>query len=396
MKNIVFVDDESNVLDGLRRMLYAYRNEWSMRFAASGSEALRLLAEAPCDVIVTDMRMPGLSGAELLARVSQEYPEIIRIVLSGMCDRDQSLVSASAAHQFLPKPCDPSALKSAVDRALAMHATLENGAVKSFISRLTSLPSMPVTYTQLVKAAADPEASVRQLGGIVGKDLAMTSKVLHLVNSSLFGLRRPVIDPGEACIYLGVDSIKTLVLSLGIFSQYRRIGVFSVEALQTHSLRTAAFAKEIAISERMSKAAVDEVFLAGMLHDVGKLVLAMNLPKEYDDCMVRAGAESIPVVDSEFRSFGITHAEIGRYLLRLWGLPDVVTDAVAFHHRLPEPAVRILGPLAIVHVANAMIGREEGRPAQDIDLSCLSLLGSMSKPHGWRQLGALVPAGATS
>ena len=144
VKNVLFVDDERYVLDGLRRMLHFCRGEWRMTFTTSGSEALRSLAVTPYDVIVTDMRMPGISGAELLAEVSQQYPHIIRIILSGMCDREQTLASAVSAHQFLAKPCDPAALKAAVDRALAMHATLGNDAVKSFISRLKSLPSMPV------------------------------------------------------------------------------------------------------------------------------------------------------------------------------------------------------------------------------------------------------------
>jgi HD-like signal output (HDOD) protein/CheY-like chemotaxis protein len=386
VKNIIFVDDEPHVLDGLRRMLHSYRGEWFMRFAKSGSEALQLLAETPCDVIVTDMRMPGISGADLLAQVSQQYPQTVRIVLSGMCDRDQSLASAVSAHQFLAKPCDPAMLKTAVDRALAMNATLGNTRVKTFISRLKSLPSMPVVYTELVEAARDPDASVRQLGGIVSKDLAMTSKVLHLVNSSLFGLRRPVLDPGEACVYMGIDAIKALVLSLGVFSQYRRTGLFSGEELQRHSLRTAALAKQIAALEHLSQSCIDEVFLAGMLHDVGKLVLAINYPGEYDECAALAKEQEVSIVDLESSAFGITHADAGMYLLRLWGLPEAVTAAVAFHHRPSESSVKTFGPLAIVHAANVLIGEEEHRPTLHLDLEYLSALKLASRLTAWRNL----------
>jgi HD-like signal output (HDOD) protein len=263
---------------------------------------------------------------------------------------------------------------------------LENSTVKTFISRLKSLPSMPVVYTELVKAASDPEASVRQLGGIVSKDLAMTSKVLHLVNSSLFGLRRPVLDPSDACVYLGIDTIKALVLSLGVFSQYRRTGLFSVEVLQSHSLRTAALAKQIAALEQLSKSSIDEVFLAGMLHDVGKLVLAINCAREYDDCIAFARDKKVPIVDSESMAFGITHADTGRYLLRLWGLTDAVTDAVAFHHRPSESRVRTLGPLAIVHAANVLIGEEEQRPIHGFDLEYLSALKAASRITEWRKV----------
>jgi putative nucleotidyltransferase with HDIG domain len=386
MKSVLFVDDEPYVLDGLRRMLHAYRGEWRMKFTTSASQALQFLAETPCDVIVTDMRMPDMNGAEFLARVAQLYPQVVRIVLSGMCDREQSLASAVSAHQFLAKPCDPAALKKAVDRGFGIQATLGNVALKSFISRLKSLPSLPAVYTELVAAAGDPDASVRHLGSIVSKDLAMTSKVLHLVNSSLFGLRRPVLDPGEACVYLGVDTIKALVLSLGVFSQYRGSGRFSVEELQAHSLRTAALAKQIAAFERFSKADIDEAFLAGMLHDVGKLVLAINCPREYEDCIAAARDANVPILEAEASAFGITHAEAGMYLLRLWGLPDTVTEAVAFHHRPSESGGRQLGSLAMVHVANVWIGEAEQRPALGLDAGYLSQFNGGAKTEAWRSL----------
>ena len=357
-----------------------------MQFTTSAEEALQVLAETPGDVIVTDMRMPGMSGAELLAQVSHLYPHMVRIVLSGMSDREQSLASAVSAHQFLAKPCDPAVLKKVVDRALAIQTTLSHTAVQDFISRLKSLPSIPAAYTELVAAAGDPDASVRQLGGIVSKDLAMTSKVLHLVNSSLFGLRRPILDPGEACIYLGVDNIKALVLALGVFSQYRRSGLFSVEELQGHSLRTAALAKRIAASEQLSKADIDEAFLAGMLHDVGKLVLAINFPREYDECIASARDRNIPIFEAESSTFGITHAETGMYLLRLWGLPDTVAEAVGFHHHPSESGVRLLGSLAIVHVANVLTGEEERRPSLGLDQRYLSELNGMSWTEKWRKL----------
>jgi HD-like signal output (HDOD) protein/CheY-like chemotaxis protein len=386
MKNVIFVDDESYLLDGLRRMLYNYRGEWQMRFATSGAEALRSLALQPCDVIVTDMQMPGISGAELLAQVSQQYPDVIRIVLSGMCDRDKTLLSAVSAHQFLAKPCEAEVLKKTVDRALAMHCTLDNRTVKGFISRLKSLPSLPLTYMELVKAANDPYISTRQLGAIVSKDLAMTSKVLQLVNSPLFGLRRAVLNPDEACVYLGLDTIRALVLSLGVFSQYQRTGLFSVEELQRHSVRTAALAKQIACLERLPKREIDESFAAGMLHDVGKLVLAINYPEKYDGCIASASVRDVPVSEAESHTFGITHAEVGTYLLRLWGLPDTVTDAVGFHHRPSEANQKTLGPLAVVHIANFLTAEEECRPAAGVDMAYLTALGMSSNLTEWRSL----------
>jgi putative nucleotidyltransferase with HDIG domain len=386
VKSILFVDDESHVLDGLRRMLYPLRGEWRMTFATSGTEALRSLAAAPCDVIVTDMRMPGISGAELLAQVSQHYPHIVRIVLSGMCDREQSLASAVSAHQFLSKPCDPAVLKKVVDRAVGIQATLRNPALVNFISRLKSLPSIPAVYMELVQAARDPDVSAAELGAIVSKDLAMASKVLHLASSSLFGIRRPVLNPAEACVYLGIETIQALALSLGVFSQYRQTGQFSVEDLQTHSLRTANLAKVLATAEQFSKSAGEEAFLGGMLHDVGKLVLATNYPREYDHCIALAKDGDVPIVNAESDTFGITHADAGMYLLRLWGLPDTIVEAVALHHRPSGSKAYSPGALAMVHVANVLAREEENQPTLNFDMEYLSALGLDSRFARWRLL----------
>src|ERR1017187_3362236 len=386
MKRILFVDDESHVLDGLRRMLHSYRSEWRMTFASSGAEALRSLAALPCDVIVTDMRMPGISGAELLVQVSLQYPHIIRIVLSGMCDREQALSAAVLAHQFLAKPCDAAILKKVVDGAASVHATIENTGLKSFISRLKSLPSMPAVYTELVDAARDPNVSVARLGAIVSKDVAMTSKVLHLVSSSLFGIRRAVLAPAEACVYLGVDTIQALVLSLGVFSQYRGTGPFSVEQLQTHSLRTATLAKELAMAEHFSKSAVGEAFLAGLLHGIGKLGLAINCTRDYDKCLSLAAAGNFAIVDVELSTFGITHADAGMYLLRLWGLPDSIVEAVSLHHQPSGSSASSPAPLTMVHAADVLTREEENWPRSNFDTEYLSRVGLHSRIAHWRTL----------
>jgi putative nucleotidyltransferase with HDIG domain len=167
-----------------------------------------------------------------------------------------------------------------------------------------------------------------------------------------------------------------------------------VEALQSHSLRTAALAKQIAGFERLSKAAVEEAFLAGMLHDVGKLVLALNCLREYEECIAFARDKTVPTVEAESNAFGITHAEVGMYLLRLWGLPDTVADAVAFHHYPSRSKVRGLGALVIVHVANFLVGKSEGRPTLDLDVSYLSEWNGGWRVEEWRTLSSETAEGA--
>lgn len=113
---ILFVDDEPMVLQGLQRVLRPLRNEWETAFANSGQEALEKLSQEPFDVIVTDMRMPGMDGGQLLTRVKERYPHMVRIILSGQADKTMVMKSVKPAHQYLAKPCDDATLRASLQR----------------------------------------------------------------------------------------------------------------------------------------------------------------------------------------------------------------------------------------------------------------------------------------
>ena len=165
MNRILFVDDEPNVLAGLKRMLYPLRNEWDMTFVSSGAEALRCLAEAPFDVLVTDARMPGMSGVELLEQVVKLHPQVIRMVLSGTADIDLTLQCVSLSHQYLLKPCDAQTLRATVQRAFCLRFLLHNPALRGLISQIQSLPSIPAVmgswWARCARARLLPKWSAR-------------------------------------------------------------------------------------------------------------------------------------------------------------------------------------------------------------------------------------------
>ena len=176
MKRILFVDDEPKVLDGLRRMLYPYRHEWDMLFVGSAREALDSLAQSRFDVLITDMRMPEMSGLELLAQVRDRYPEIVRMVLSGQSDREITLSSVTLAHQYLSKPCDAATLRATVDRALNLRVILDDPSLKQVISRIHALPSIPAVYTELVNTLQSPNASPKEIGQIIAQASQTSSR----------------------------------------------------------------------------------------------------------------------------------------------------------------------------------------------------------------------------
>lgn len=282
MKRVLFVDDEPNILDGLRRMLRSLRNQYDMDFASGGREALDLMARERYDVVISDMRMPGMDGAELLGKIQSQYPHTIRIMLTGQADEQSVMRTVGVVHQFLAKPCDPELLKTILIKTAALQDILSDGGLKDLISQIGALPSLPTTYDKLQKAMASPDVEINEIGRIIEKDIAMTAKVLQLVNSSFFGIYTKVDSPGRAVKLLGLDTIKVLVLGLGIFSQIRiPKDIIPVDMLWSHSLCVGKIAKTLTAHYADDKELISNAFLAGILHDIGKLILVSHQPDKY-------------------------------------------------------------------------------------------------------------------
>jgi putative nucleotidyltransferase with HDIG domain len=352
-RRILFVDDESNVLQGLRRMLRPKRQEWDMAFAASGEEALCLLDEKHFDVVVTDMRMPMMDGAALLHEVMERHPGVARIVLSGHSDLDLVVRSVLPAHQYVSKPCSPEKLQDVISKALEVQDIVSVDTLREMVSRIESLPSLSEAYHQLTEEMNKPEPSIAKVGEIISHDISMSAKILKLVNSSFFGFARHISSPEQAVALLGLKVIKALVLSVNIFSEFHseELRQYSLSGLWDHSMRVSTLCRDIAAMEKMDAKMQDECFIAGLLHDVGKLILASTFTDRYNTMLTQVREQNRVVRWMEFETFGTTHAEVGAYLMGLWGLPDAVVESIAFHHAPMYPE-RGLSTVGVVHAAN--------------------------------------------
>ncbi|MBV2090733.1 MAG: HDOD domain-containing protein [Candidatus Thiodiazotropha sp. (ex Ctena orbiculata)] len=391
-KRILFVDDESNILSGLRRSLRAYRKQWDMLFVESGPEALSKANETHIDAVITDMRMPGMDGAQLLDAIAQHHPHVVRIVLSGQSDQETVMKTVGPAHQYLNKPCEVEVLKATLVRAFSLRDLLGQSELKSLISGMRSLPSLPTIYNELVSLIQDPNTAVADIGRLIAKDPAMTVKTLQLVNSAFFGLGRHISNPVDAASLLGMEILKPLVLSIGIFQQFEQEKLatkdFSLDSLWKHSMQVGSLAKQIAHQEGMDKTLIEDCLLAGMLHDIGKLILALNIPDRYSelDTALADKQQSRSTIEQEI--FGTTHGAVGAYLLGLWGLPESVVEAVAMHNQPELQAEKVFSPLTIVHVANALIHElaTETPITSPLDQDYLQKLGVADQLSQWRSL----------
>ncbi len=390
--HVLFVDDQQEILDGLRDALRGQRHAWQMTFVASAEEALACLGDAPVDVVVSDMRMPGMDGAQLLSEIQERYPGMIRIILSGYADTAALTRAAGVAHRFLAKPAETDELVRVIERSCALRELSAQVSRNESSAALSSLPSAPVAYLELTRMLGDENASAADVASVVERDVAMAAKLLQLANSAIFGSGRSISQLSEAVTRVGLNNLRALALSVGTFERFTPSSLtpgFSIAALQAHSTLVARIARRLA-----PRSASDDAFTAGMLHDVGLLILATHEPAFLAEAIAAAQLEGRPLYEVEQQTRGSSHAELGAHLLALWGIPHPIVEAVAYHHAPRAAHGRLLDHVTAVYVANLLAhevapGPEGERlpqaPLDDEYLASLQVLGELD---AWRELAA--------
>lgn len=392
MKRILFVDDESKILDGIRRMLHADRERWDLQFAVGGEAALQACEAGSFNVIVSDMRMPGMDGATLLGYIRDRFPGTARIVLSGYSDSGLSTRSVSVAHRFLAKPCNGPDLRAMIERVCILQDLLSSAELRNVIGTIGEIPCLSSTYTALLDALRDPNTSMHHVAVIIERDIGMSAKILQLVNSAFFGLAQTVTTIHSAASFLGIETIKNLALATETFRAFvpeGRISQSVLESIQRHGSRVAAIAGTLPVAAK----ARDITVIAALLHDLGSLILASKLSCKYNAVLALVEETGCEVFEAEEQLLGISHAEIGAYLLGLWGFPDLAVEAIAHHHRPCRIPHSGFDSSAAVYVADLLAYELESHPQdstgselREYDRNCLEILGVLGRYEEFRTL----------
>jgi HD-like signal output (HDOD) protein len=387
MKRILFVDDEPRLLAGLERMLRPQAGQWRMEFATSGARALELLQGEGFDVVVTDLRMPEMDGARLLECVRQRFPGVIRVVLCGYGEVEAALHSVPQAQQILAKPCDPAKLREAIEQSCGCTSMVPDEAVRRAVGAVGELPALPHTCAQLMRSLENPDISTEEIARIVEQDVGITAKVLQLVNSALFGRSREIHTVRLAVTHLGLDTLRHLVLSVELFRTFdpgQRVPGFSLEEVEKHS----QLAARIAARMPAPKNIIGHATMAALLHDSGKLILASRLPKEFGEAFHRSTETGQLLHEVEAEILGASHAEIGAYLLGLWGLPPAMVEAVQLHHRprLVDNGGQGLDAVAVTHISDALSREASGTSGTEVDMEYVTRLGLAGDLESWRAM----------
>ena len=386
--SILFVDDDVNLLRGLRRVLHKQREDWDITFLDSPVEALKLLDAQRFDVVVSDMRMPELDGASLLSEVERRHPGTIRVVLSGYTEEKSVLRTIGPTHQYLAKPCNTDDIVSLLDRTLALKAMLRSEPLRDLATSLHNLPTPSDLYLRITAEMRKEASSLRNIAELIGADVAMTAEVLRITNSAYFSLGSRVHDVFQAVRLLGLETVRALVLQVGIFRQFDKSPEHAavLRDLDTYGLAVATLARRIAREEGLSENLRDQAFCAGMLACIGTLVFFDAEPLKTREILRRAEeGEDLAALEREV--FGASQAELGGYLLGLWGFNNAVVEAVLYQNKPSDCVYADRSSLTCVHLARAFgprwpFGSRTLRPVM-LDIDYVRHLGMEAKVKSW-------------
>jgi HD-like signal output (HDOD) protein/CheY-like chemotaxis protein len=371
MVRILVVDDEPRCLETLESTLKRQKQRWESVFVEGGEQALEYLRRQTFAVVVCDLRMPRVDGMVVLEAARIAQPQAVRILMAAPGDALGSLKAVSLAHQFLAKPIDPSAVEQTLERACEIHALIREPELRRILGQIQKLPALPSTWARLQAAIDSPTGNASMVAAVLKADVAICARILQLVNSPFFGPVRRITALEDAVTYLGNNLIKNLVFSLELFQATDQEHLaFTLAELRSHTLLTATIARRLVLeTPGVDRKLGDDAFFAGMLHDVGLLVLA-SLPKE-------AEADT-----------GL-HAQLGAYLLSLWGMAPPLIHAALDHH---EPGLRASGRFnatTAVHVADALVLKLipfSGCGKAELDTDYLDLVGVEDQVGRWEKI----------
>jgi putative nucleotidyltransferase with HDIG domain len=230
---------------------------------------------------------------------------------------------------------------------------VDRSSLRLATERTATLPAFPAVASRLIEEVARPEATSEEIGRILALDPALAARTLKLANSDFYGFPRKVGSIDLAVLVLGSSTIRDLALTSSVAHALGRAGS-ALEGLLGHSMATGIAARVVA--ERAGYRLTGDAYAAGLLHDVGKVVLRQTDPDRFDGVLARCRAAKVPVVDAERGLYGSDHAEVGGWLAERWGLPADIVEAIACHHR-PEAAARNPALASLVHIANFLAQR---------------------------------------
>jgi len=372
---VLFVEPRAQLTSMIDHFPQDNGQNWAADQAKTALEAFELLETNQYAAVVCGVELPDSEILTFVEQLASKCPDSVRFLLAGELDRELVLKTAGHIHQFVTKPCDPETLGKMISNSLSMRRLLGSQSLHKRVAAIGSLPSPPEVYNSLVEELQSDECSIKKVADLISHDVGITAKMLQIVNSAYFGSRAHVESPFHAVNMLGLDTVQSLVLTAGVFNQFEGgdLPGLSVRSIHDNSVAVGSSARLIATAFGLNRRPTEEALMAGMLHDVGKLVMLTSFRKELKEAVLLAQNNGVPLWEAQKKIIGVSDAEIGAHLLSMWGLPDTILEAVALHYKPTKSPHPIVNVLTTVHIAyalnqeNAVKKRNASPTALDMD-----------------------------
>jgi HD-like signal output (HDOD) protein len=395
-KHLLFVGLPANRVQTLQVDLGQIQPQWDCQFVSHVEQAVKALASGVFRTIISSSGVAA--DVALLTAIEKQSGQTIRVVLCESGDRvEMSKWSASGATPLLNN-IDAAGLAGVITRISRVQEWMSDAGMKKLLTQCHKLPAVPELYSQITAELSSPHGSIDVVAHFIAKDPIITAKVLQVVNSAIFALDHEVSDPAEAVMFLGLGRVHSLVLLAGAFTQFENVACpgFSPDRIWNHSLQVATLAQIIALEETNKSKIAEAAFTSGLMHDMGKLILAANVPVMCAVIDQLHQGKKLTQRESELQVLGTTHAELAACLLGTWGLPLPVLEAVAWHHCPSRSRDTGFTPLTAVHAANVFayeMGCGPGTEAlpENFDHNYLLKIGLGECRNKWRESCGLEP-----
>ena len=345
--SILFVDDDEPILSSLKSLLR--KEKFTKYFYSSPKEALRFLHTAQVDLIVSDMKMPEISGKDFLILASDLSPESIRIILSGYEEKPTVLdmLANGIAHYYFMKPWDDEELRGVLNKFCNINLSLERNKIKQYLKSFSRLPAPKAISTRLNSILKNPDVNIKAVIDELEYHPFLIAKILQIANSVSYGVRKEISSIREAIILIGLEQLKTLIVSFELLkrffdsldSRYQN----TISDFWNLSLKKAMIAKRIAENwaEKVDK---DLAFVSALLSDIGMIAWLYTEPDTFNAFTHLLKNKKITVKEAENNLFIFEHNKLGSILLQLWNFPRKIINLVENHHstKLDDPYIQII------------------------------------------------------
>ncbi len=361
LSSLVVVDDEEEILKALKSLFR--REKYNIQFFSSGAEALQFLEHNCVDVIICDMRMPEISGIELLERSAIVNPDAIRIMLSGYEEKNVVLdaIQSGFAQNYIIKPWDDQQLRSIVKEALELKERLKKKHLLSLLYPFQNLPSPPKLHSRLIKILRSETKSQKEIVHEIEKNPALVAKLLRLSNSVFYSTRKQISDISEAISFIGTEFVLSIVLGHETFNILKKdvdpLIVKQIEAIREISILRAHVARELSI-QWLQINDQHEIYVAALLLDIGLILRFYSAPERFYEFYNAYKNKNEPMYFIDKEIFSTTHDIVGAALLTYWNFPNGIIDAVENHHSRKVDNTLI----TIIQLADAMVQKNDSHP----------------------------------